>query len=65
MSDGGDLALESGIPVEVQRGLVERGHRLQSAVGAFGGYQAIMYDAQNNVYRGASESRKDGMAAGF
>ncbi|MDA2932936.1 gamma-glutamyltransferase [Acidobacteria bacterium AH-259-D05] len=65
MSDGGELALESGVSDEVTRLLVEKGHRLQSAVGAFGGYQAIMYDAQNNVYRGASESRKDGMAAGF
>ena len=33
--------------------------------GGFGGYQAILYDAKNNVYRGASESRKDGMAAGY
>ena len=26
---------------------------------------AILYDAGNNAYRGASESRKDGMAAGY
>ena len=31
--------------------------------GAFGGYQAIMF--KNNVYIGASESRKDGYAAGY
>ena len=30
----------------------------------FGGYQAVMRDPQTGVYRGASESRKDGMAAG-
>ena len=65
MRDGGELALESGISVEVQRHLVEKGHRLHSVVGSYGGYQAILYDARNNAYRGASESRKDGMAAGY
>ncbi len=42
-----------------------RGHRLQRAVGPFGGYQAIMWDATNGVYVKASESRKDGQAAGY
>ena len=65
MRDGGELGLESGIPVEVQRHLVEKGHRLHFVVGSYGGYQAILYDASNNAYRGASESRKDGMAAGY
>ena len=65
MRDGGELGLESGIPVEVQRHLVEKGHRLHFVVGSYGGYQAILYDARNNAYRGASESRKDGMAAGY
>ncbi len=65
MRDGGELGLESGIPVEVQRHLVEKGHRLHFVVGSYGGYQAILYDARNNTYRGASDSRKDGMAAGY
>jgi len=33
--------------------------------GGFGGYQAILRDAGNGVYYGASESRKDGQAAGY
>jgi gamma-glutamyltranspeptidase/glutathione hydrolase len=33
--------------------------------GAFGGYQAILFDAKNQVYFGASETRKDGHAAGY
>ena len=65
MTGGGTIHLESGIPYEAERALVRRGHRLQRAVGPFGGYQAIMWDAKNKVYLGASESRKDGQAAGY
>jgi gamma-glutamyltranspeptidase/glutathione hydrolase len=65
MRDGGTLALESGFPLETQRELVHRGHRLRVLTGPFGGYQAIRYDAVRDVYVGASESRKDGHAAGY
>jgi gamma-glutamyltranspeptidase/glutathione hydrolase len=65
MSDGGELALESGVPQGVREGLAAKGHCLVIAEGVFGGYQAIGYDAVNEVYRGASESRKDGMASGY
>ncbi|MFQ5844669.1 MAG: gamma-glutamyltransferase family protein, partial [Planctomycetota bacterium] len=65
MTDGGRVALESGIGAGVRRALVERGHRLVSSPGGFGGYQAIRYDTENDVYYGASESRKDGQAAGY
>ena len=65
MHDGGALALESGVSVEARQLLVEKGHQLQFQIGPFGGYQAILYDAENDVYRGASESRKDGMASGY
>ncbi len=62
---GGILNLESGIKYEVIRELTIRGHKVQFAVGSYGGYQAIMWDAENKVYYGASESRKDGQAAGY
>ncbi len=65
MTDGGEVALEYGIPMEVRRELVHMGHRVRFVSGSFGGYQAILYDAKNNVYHGASESRKDGAAAGY
>ncbi|GIX34893.1 MAG: gamma-glutamyltranspeptidase [Lysobacteraceae bacterium] len=65
MEDGGVLNLESGFDPEVQRELARRGHRIQLAVGPFGGYQAIARDAENGVWIGASESRKDGQAAGY
>jgi len=65
MEDGGILMLESGINPEVLRELVKKGHRIQQDVGGFGGYQAIMRDPVTGVLYGASESRKDGMAAGY
>ena len=65
MTDGGSLSLESGFGVDVLRDLVKRRHRLTQNVGSFGGYQGILYDAENDVYLGASESRKDGHAAGY
>ena len=39
------------------------GHTIKYDKGVFGGYQAIM--KTNNVYFGASESRKDGQASGY
>ena len=65
MRDGGYVSLESGFSEEVQRELMKRGHTLQREVGVFGGYQAIAWDKQKKVYIGASESRKDGQAAGY
>ncbi len=67
MEDGGYVNLESGIPYETARELKKRGHDVRLDVGGYGGYQAIkveMHDGQR-VYLGASESRKDGMAAGY
>lgn len=63
--DGGQLVIESDIPYETVRGLMQRGHRVGFDVGGYGGYQAIMWDDKEKVYYGASESRKDGQAAGY
>ena len=65
MTDGGVVNLESGIPLESIRELMKRGHHIQSSNGGYGGYQAIMWDKEKGVYFGASESRKDGHAAGY
>ncbi|WP_198659415.1 gamma-glutamyltransferase [Winogradskyella aurantiaca] len=61
----GTVRTESGIPYSTIRGLMDRGHRIGTARGVYGGYQAIMWDDENKVYHGASESRKDGQAAGY
>lgn len=65
MNDGGVLELESGFRPEVIRELMRKGHLVKSADGPFGGYQAIARDHVNGMWIGASESRKDGHAAGY
>ncbi len=65
MTDGGVVQLESGYPYETIRALMDKGHRVEWALGPYGGYQAIKRDPETGVYYGASESRKDGQAAGY
>ena len=65
MTNGGTLNLESGFDYQEIRELRKKGHNISFAVGIYGGYQAIMVDLTNGVYYGASESRKDGQAAGY
>ncbi|AUC14962.1 gamma-glutamyltransferase [Tenacibaculum sp. SZ-18] len=61
----GTIRTESGIPYTTIRGLIDRGHRIGTVRGVYGGYQGIMWNDKNKVYHGASESRKDGQAAGY
>ena len=65
LSDGGYVEIESGIDYQVVRELMQKGHKVRYGLGGYGGYQAIMVDTEQGVYYGASESRKDGAAAGY
>jgi gamma-glutamyltranspeptidase/glutathione hydrolase len=66
MTSGGELALESGVPASVREGLKRLGHVIvDMPTPAFGGYQAIARDPVTGVLSGATESRKDGCAAGY
>ena len=65
MTDGGKIYLESGFNYESIRKLMKFGHEVGFDLGSFGGYQAIRVDKKNKVFYGASESRKDGNAAGY
>ncbi|CEE47621.1 Gamma-glutamyltranspeptidase [Xanthomonas citri pv. citri] len=65
MSDGGEVNLETGFSYDTIRALMRKGHRVIFADGPYGGYQAIARDPVSGVYYGASESRKDGQAAGY
>ncbi|HHO54929.1 MAG TPA: gamma-glutamyltransferase [Trueperaceae bacterium] len=64
---GLELAIEDGFTAEVLAGLEHRGHKLHlselNANFAFGGAQ-IIYNTDSG-YIAASDSRKDGQAAGF
>ncbi len=66
MDDGGELNLEPGFDAAVLDELRKRGHTIKPASTAtFGGYQAIQRNPETGVYCGATESRKDGHAAGY
>jgi len=65
MTRGGVLHLESGVPDEVRREMVKRGHRVADTVGTYGGYEAVARDPATGVLSGATESRKDGCAMGY
>lgn len=65
LQNGGYIEVERGVPYETVRGLMHKGHDVRYGLGGYGGYQAIMRDHANGVWIGASESRKDGQAAGY
>jgi len=66
MDDGGVVRVETGFPEASVAELRRRGHRVEVANdGGYGGYQAIGRSPGTRVWIGASESRKDGHAAGF
>jgi gamma-glutamyltranspeptidase / glutathione hydrolase len=65
MTDGGHVFVESSVPWTTIQKLINLGHDVRYDLGGYGGYQAIMFDPKSRVYAGASESRKDGMAAGY
>jgi gamma-glutamyltranspeptidase/glutathione hydrolase len=64
MTDGGRVNLENGFPEATLRALVLKRHTLGRSLWGYGGYQAIMR-LPNGAWVGASESRKDGQAAGY
>jgi gamma-glutamyltranspeptidase/glutathione hydrolase len=65
MTNGGEVRLETGFPAKTIAALRKMGHKVKVQGGGHGGYQAILRDTRNKVYFGASESRKDGQAAGY
>ena len=65
MTDGGTVYLESGFSESTRKELAARGHHVDVGASGHGGYQAIKRDEKNGVWFGASESRKDGHAAGY
>ena len=64
LNDGGKVNLENGFAEPTLRALVFKRHTLGRSLFGYGGYQAIMR-LPNGAWAGASESRKDGQAAGY
>ena len=65
MEDGGIVFLERGVCSLVVDGLKQRGHNVTTVASDYGGYQAIMYDSMESVYKAGTEMRKDGMAGAY
>ena len=61
----GTVEMESGFDPAVKAALEKRGYKIVPGTGAFGGYEAIQYDAKNHVCWGATEMRKDGEVIGY
>ncbi len=59
------LFLESQIGAETRAALAAKGHVILDGYQDVGGYQAVMWDAANRVWWGATEMRKDGVALGY
>ena len=72
MDDGGRVELEGGVCAATKEELRARGHTIYAGPNG-GGYEAIMRDCLDEsdpactefVYHGATEMRKDGIAAGW
>jgi len=60
----GLVNLEPGFSPAVQRQLIRMRHRLGSTF-FYGGYQGILWNAEEGYYVGATESRMGGQAAGY
>jgi gamma-glutamyltranspeptidase/glutathione hydrolase len=61
----GSVTVESGISDDVVAALRSKGHQVVRAKGGYGGYQGILIDWSQGVLHGATEPRKDGVAAGY
>ncbi len=61
----GQINIETGFNAATILQLNKQGHEVGFSPGGYGGYQAIWHDKKRKIYIGASESRKDGMAAGY
>jgi gamma-glutamyltranspeptidase/glutathione hydrolase len=61
----GMLTVELGVSESVIDELRAKGHVVERGRGNYGGYQGILIDQENGVLHGATETRKDGVAAGY
>jgi gamma-glutamyltranspeptidase/glutathione hydrolase len=60
-----EVALESEISSQAVMELLDKGHKIISAVDFFGGFQGIRIDPENGMLQGGSDPRRDGCAIGY
>jgi gamma-glutamyltranspeptidase / glutathione hydrolase len=63
--DGDTVLVEEAVPEAVVAGLRALGHQVAARRMPWGGAQAVLVDAANDVLVGASDARKDGCALGY
>lgn len=61
----GTILLESGFPESTRAGLRALGWSVSPGDGGFGGYQAIQWDRERQVWVAGTEGRTDGLALGY
>jgi gamma-glutamyltranspeptidase/glutathione hydrolase len=63
----GTVDVEQGISNQAIEELRAKGHRVVPTLrsGTYGGYQGILIDSEHGTLHGATEPRKDGVAAGY
>ncbi|MFO0802058.1 MAG: gamma-glutamyltransferase [Gemmataceae bacterium] len=64
-ADGGTVNAEAGIPDDVVKELIRRGHEVKRVAVNGGGYQGVLIDPKTGVLHGGTEARKDGAAVGY
>jgi gamma-glutamyltranspeptidase/glutathione hydrolase len=62
---GGTVEAEPGISDAIVADLQERGHHVVRVRKNGGGYEGILIDPATHLLHGASEPRRDGIAAGY
>ncbi|GMU92925.1 MAG: gamma-glutamyltransferase [Candidatus Hydrogenedentota bacterium] len=65
MDKGGTIQFERGFDDGVKQKLADMGHRINDAIDAHGGYQAIWREDEPLRYFGGSDPRLDGAAIGY
>ena len=67
-SETGTLKIESRIPADVQKALLEKGHELVVKKDFdlyFGGAQGVLIDQKSGELHGGADPRRDGKAIGY
>ncbi len=64
-ANGGTIKAEIGLPEDIVKELLRRGHQVDWVKRNGGGYQGIWIDRKTGMLHGGTEARKDGAAVGY